>query len=555
VITYLRNIWRKLTIQERKHLVLLTMADAGISLLDIAFLGGLLFIVNTNTDPAYLQRMPSWLQAPFRYQPLLPPLLFLFLFGAKNWLGYAIYDAQYRFSAGISARISKAKLESYLHSDYSRFVLTDSSVQLHRIASQPLDFAQYVLRGIQQVITQTLLITVTIAALLLYSPRLFLLLMALLLPVSLLIARLMKVKLQSVRLHIKESWERTGRHLREALSGFIESNIYRRDVFFTERYARENQKLTGYVTRQQSIQGLPARTIEVLAVVGLVILILFNHLLTGTSATPVVTIGAFIASAYKIIPGIVNILNNLGLIKTHLFTVDDIPEPGQSWHNPDQKTNREPLSSIRFDGVYFNYGEDPLLSDFDLQLEAGDCIAISGISGKGKTTIAHLLMGFISQDRGQIAFNHTPMDAEARQKYWPRISYVQQRPFLIHDTILRNITLEEKTTDKSRLRTAVKAAGLAGPANGPLGLNRMIRENGKNISGGQRQRIAFARALYKDFDLLILDEPFSELDADSETLMLEYLQQLSGTGKMILLITHHKANFFFCNKIVLLDGA
>src|SRR5206468_10028260 len=79
---------------------------------------------------------------------------------------------------------------------------------------------------------------------------------------------------------------------------------------------------------------------------------------------------------------------------------------------------------------------------------------------------------------------------------------------------------------------------------------KVIRENGKNISGGQRQRIALARALYKDFDLLILDEPFSELDADSEKELLHLLRELAAEGKIILLITHNESSLQYCNKII-----
>jgi len=90
-------------------------------------------------------------------------------------------------------------------------------------------------------------------------------------------------------------------------------------------------------------------------------------------------------------------------------------------------------------------------------------------------------------------------------------------------------------------------------ASSPEGLNKLITENGKNISGGQRQRIAFARALYKDADLLILDEPFSELDESSESEMLCYCRKLAGEGKIVLLITHNKKNLSLCHQTLLLD--
>ena len=557
MIRYIRSIARKLDKREKTRLILLTISDAVVNIVDIAFLGGLVLLINAYTDPGYIHRIPLRWQLFIHRQPLLPALAFLGLYAAKNALGYLLFGMQFRFMYGVAGRISNTQLQRYLQSGYSSYVLTDSSVHFNRISNQPIEFAQHVVRSLQQVLSQGLLIIVTIAGLLIYSPKLFLLLLALLLPISLLIARLMRRQLQAVRLHSKTAWENTCRHLNEALSGYVESNIYNKSSFFTTRFAREQQRLFRYFTRQQSVQGLPSRAIEVLAVGGLVVLILFNQLLTGTASTPVVTIGAFMAAAYKIIPGIVNILNNIGMIKTHAYTVSNLPDVEPEVFQPGEVTwsrGTHQILSVRFDGVYFGYaGGEPLLSDFNLHAEGGDCIAISGVSGRGKTTLVHLLLGFISPEKGEIHINYMRTSARERKQYWPSIAYVQQRPFLFNDTILRNITLEEEPSDRARLRMAVKAAGLTGP--GPLGLHRVIRENGKNLSGGQRQRIAFARALYKDFDLLILDEPFSELDEASENRLLGHLNKLASEGKTILLITHHKTNFHFCNKIVSLDGA
>jgi ABC-type bacteriocin/lantibiotic exporter with double-glycine peptidase domain len=87
----------------------------------------------------------------------------------------------------------------------------------------------------------------------------------------------------------------------------------------------------------------------------------------------------------------------------------------------------------------------------------------------------------------------------------------------------------------------------------PEGLDWIITENGKNLSGGQRQRVMLARALYHGFDLLILDEPFGELDQLSENIILEKLQALAGEGKMILFVTHNRQSLSYCNKLILFD--
>jgi ABC-type bacteriocin/lantibiotic exporter with double-glycine peptidase domain len=86
-----------------------------------------------------------------------------------------------------------------------------------------------------------------------------------------------------------------------------------------------------------------------------------------------------------------------------------------------------------------------------------------------------------------------------------------------------------------------------------MGLNTLVTENGKNFSGGQRQRILLARALYKEADLIILDEPFSELDESTEQSMLKNLQAIAAEGKMIILITHNQDALNYCNKKYFMD--
>jgi ABC-type bacteriocin/lantibiotic exporter with double-glycine peptidase domain len=166
----------------------------------------------------------------------------------------------------------------------------------------------------------------------------------------------------------------------------------------------------------------------------------------------------------------------------------------------------------------------------------------------GKTTLINLLLGFVQPDEGRILFNGKQLPDP---QLWKRVSYVKQQPFFIHDSALQNVVLGASDHDEDRLREAESVTGFHSFMNGSA--QKMIRENGKNISGGQRQRIALARALYKDFDLLVLDEPFSELDRQSESQLMEQLKKLADKGKIILLITHHRNSSDYFTKTLHLD--
>jgi ABC-type bacteriocin/lantibiotic exporter with double-glycine peptidase domain len=137
--------------------------------------------------------------------------------------------------------------------------------------------------------------------------------------------------------------------------------------------------------------------------------------------------------------------------------------------------------------------------------------------------------------------------------YWPFVSYVRQQSFFIYDTIKKNITFEEDP-HINNLTYALEVSGLHELIESfPEGSEKIITENGKNISGGQQQRIAIARAVYKDADLIILDEPFNELDEASELKILGHFIEMTKQGKIVILVTHNRKILSHCTKIISLD--
>jgi ABC-type bacteriocin/lantibiotic exporter with double-glycine peptidase domain len=119
---------------------------------------------------------------------------------------------------------------------------------------------------------------------------------------------------------------------------------------------------------------------------------------------------------------------------------------------------------------------------------------------------------------------------------------------------MKNITLSDDESNDEKLAEVIAFCGLNSLLTGNAeGLNKVIRENGKNLSGGQRQRVMLARALYHDFDVLILDEPFGEVDQEAEEAILLQLKQLATSGKIIMFITHNSASLTYCNKLITIE--
>jgi ABC-type multidrug transport system fused ATPase/permease subunit len=547
--TIYKNTLYQLLPAERKRFFLWAIADACIALLDITLLAGLLALADFFINPANTTK--HLLQPFFSNYGMAPAALaLLLLFVIKNAAAYAAASAQYRFAYTVAARLSEKRMAQFLNGSYRRYAETDTAVHIKSISQQPVEFAHYVLNGWQQIITQVLLLLFTITVILFFDPFLFLLLVLLLLPPLFIALYTAKRKTAQIKSGIQSGSENALQYLKEALAGFTESNLYAKNDFFSKRYSAKQFLLNRRLSQLQVLQALPARLMELFAVAGFVLLVLLSN--TGTFTVPFFTAGALMAAAYKIIPGVAKIINNAALIKTYAYTTTAKDE---SIQNKGNAVAADSLTAIAWSNLSFAY-KQPVLQQFSSSIQAGDFAGIAAGSGKGKTTLINILLGFEEEQEGTVLFNGTAVTATQRRQYWSQIAYVKQQPFLLYDTVANNITLDDAPADTALLNRVADITGISQwLKNSKEGLQTMITENGKNISGGQRQRIAIARALYKNAAVIILDETFSELDTASENKLLEYFKQLAQEGKIVLLITHNTGSLSYCNKIIRIDAA
>jgi ATP-binding cassette subfamily C protein len=195
-------------------------------------------------------------------------------------------------------------------------------------------------------------------------------------------------------------------------------------------------------------------------------------------------------------------------------------------------------SAIRMDAVSFSYADRAVLDNVSIKLPAGSFSALLGPSGSGKTTFADLLTGLLRPQKGDIWIDNAPLSQIDIGTWRGMIGYVPQENLLMHDTVLKNITLGEATISEAEVETALRAAGAWDFVKDmPKAIHSVVGERGSMISGGQRQRIAIARALVKRPKLLILDEATTALDPKTEKEICATLQQLRGEIT-ILAISH-----------------
>ena len=198
-------------------------------------------------------------------------------------------------------------------------------------------------------------------------------------------------------------------------------------------------------------------------------------------------------------------------------------------------------TGIRFNQVFFDYGSRQVLQNAAFVFPAGMITAIIGPSGSGKTTVVDLLIGLLRPKQGEILIDDVKLEQIHLRKWRHMIGYVPQESWLLHDTVLNNVTLGDTKLTEEDAKYALQAAGAWDFVQTmPQGVNSTVGERGGKISGGQRQRIAIARAIVHRPKLLILDEATTALDPESEKGICDTLSQLRGT-LTILAISHQAA--------------
>jgi len=188
-----------------------------------------------------------------------------------------------------------------------------------------------------------------------------------------------------------------------------------------------------------------------------------------------------------------------------------------------------------------------------MQITPGETIALIGKSGSGKTTVVNLLLRTLDPQSGEILFDGvSELDLDLE---WIReqIGLVPQDPFLFYGTIRDNLTMAKEDATDDELMAAITAAELKDFVDAsPDGLETRVGDQGMALSGGQAQRLAIARALLKDAPLVILDEPTSQIDVETEALLNRALERLCA-NKTVLLIAHRLSTIEQADRIIVMD--
>ena len=464
-----------------------------------------------------------------------------------------------KFVAGFMGHLSldqqRKTFESYLSTSYLEIKDKSSAEILRDISLESKLITGQYISPFLTLCLNLLTITFIMVFLLIYNTKVTISLIIVLSSFFYLFSYLFKEKLekygvlrQSLNLSILQS-------IKDTFDGLRELMIYKKKRVFLENFRKQSIKFTNVNIRRSIISVLPKLFAESLIFTTFMLAIVF-FISNGYPLSKIVAIiSVYALAGFRILPIFLSAVGSYQKLNYSKSAVDLINKLTSKSNNIDKKLLNNKVifkNEILFENIFFSYEKENLiLKDFSLNIKKNSFTGVSGLSGSGKSTFVDLLIGLIEPQKGKILVDGISIK-KLNDNYMDLFSYVQQKVYLFNSSILKNITFEDDISEVNmdRLNYTLKFCELEKMVEDSIhGLNTNLGEFGSNISGGQLQRVGLARAIYKDSEIILLDEPLSNVDAKTKDLILDKLIELK-VNKTIIYISHDFSDLSKCDSII-----
>jgi subfamily B ATP-binding cassette protein MsbA len=425
-------------------------------------------------------------------------------------------------------------------------LMNDVGVIQTTVTETPIDSAKQVVTFIGGV-----------AFLLVMNWRLCLLIL-LLLPLLVLVARFFGKKLRALSTSMQDQTASVTTLAEEVLSGIRVVKSFVQTAREEARFARYSQQALQLALRRATVLALFVPTITLLTFAAAAAVLWYGgrQVIDGTVSPG--DLFAFVLFAGILIGPFGSAARVFAQIKEAqgaMQRVFEILDTQPEIHDRPDAIDLPPIAGqVRADSVSFAYDpRQPVLSDVSFEAKPGEVIALVGPTGSGKTTLVNLLHRFYDPTAGRLTIDGYDLQHIRLDSLYRQIALVPQETVLFGGTILENIRYGRETATEADIMAASRAANAHDfIAAMPDGYQTVVGEKGVNLSGGQRQRLAIARAVLKNPRILMLDEATSALDAESERLVQEALDRLMA-GRTTIVVAHRLTTIQQADRILVLS--
>jgi ATP-binding cassette, subfamily B, bacterial PglK len=341
----------------------------------------------------------------------------------------------------------------------------------------------------------------------------------------------------------------------EGFVGFKDIIIYDLKEKFNLEFDQNVNKLNHATKRITFLNNIQKYWLEIVGIIIMVSALAYLVFFEVKIIELIPILGLFLIVVFRVLSSLNRIIINFQNVKFYYPSFKAIAnecKKSSTIKKNELNKNFKFENCIEFSDVSFGYSESKnILNKVNLKIFKNQCIGIFGTNGSGKSTFSNLVAGLLKPSKGQIIIDNSYDLYENRNTWFKHISYVQQEVFLMDDSIENNITLQNKFSKNTyQLAEVNRILSLEQYfSNFSDGLSTQVGRNGMNLSGGQKQIISIARALYKNSNTLIFDEPTSAMDSVNSELIKQLILKLKNK-KTIILITHDKLLFSNCFDLI-----
>ncbi|OUN25274.1 ABC transporter ATP-binding protein/permease [Blautia sp. An81] len=340
----------------------------------------------------------------------------------------------------------------------------------------------------------------------------------------------------------------------ENLQGLTTLKIYQADEQKAEEMDQEAQEFRRITMKVLTMQLNSTSVMDIVAYGGAAVgmIVAVSEFLVGrldfSGTLAIILLASEFFIPLRLLGSFFHIAMNGMTASDKIFHLLDLEEPEKG----EEKMSPENFD-IELQNIRFSYEEDrEILKGVSLVIPQGSFVSLVGESGCGKSTIAGLLTGKLQGYQGEIHIGEKPLAQIQERELMDHITLVRHNSYLFKGTVAENLQMAKPEAEVEEMRSVLSRVNLLGFLDAQEGLETKLLEQGANLSGGQRQRLALARALLHDTPVYIFDEATSNIDAESEDLIMEVIRELAKT-RTVLLISHRLSNVAASDRIYLLD--